>query len=70
MINDRKAAERHPDNYGRTKTYAYLEDGTLVEKETTRQGYGLAYSRFRYRPLTNLFDLVRQAREKNRLQDR
>jgi hypothetical protein len=70
MIRDRKVAERHPDSYGRTKTYAYLDDGTLVEKETIRQGYGLAHSRFRYRPLTNLFDLVRQARDKNRLQDR
>jgi hypothetical protein len=70
MIHDRKAAERYPDRYGRTKTYAYLEDGTLVEKETVRQGYGLSHSRVRYRPLSNLFDLVQQAREKNRLQDR
>src|SRR3989338_441720 len=34
------------DRYGRTLAYVYLEDGTFLNAEIIRQGYGFAYTRF------------------------
>jgi micrococcal nuclease len=37
------------DRYGRTLAYVYLEDGTFLNAEIIRQGYGHAYTRFPFR---------------------
>lgn len=37
------------DRYGRTLGYLFLDDGTFVNLEIVRQGYGFAYTRFPFR---------------------
>ncbi len=39
------------DRYGRTLAYVYLEDGTHLNAEIVKQGYGHAYTRFPFRYL-------------------
>jgi len=34
------------DRYGRTLAYVYLEDGTFLNAEIIKQGYGFAYRYF------------------------
>ena len=34
----------HKDRYGRTLAYIFLKDGTLLNAEIIRQGYGHAYT--------------------------
>jgi endonuclease YncB( thermonuclease family) len=36
----------HKDPYGRTLAYIFLEDGTLLNAEIIRQGYGHAFTRY------------------------
>jgi micrococcal nuclease len=54
------------DRYGRTLAYVYLEDGTLLNAEIIRQGYGHAYTRFPFRYLDEFRALEREAREAQR----
>jgi len=54
------------DRYGRTLAYVYLEDGTFVNAEIIRQGYGHAYTRFPFRYQEEFLALERQAREEGR----
>ena len=58
------ATTGHKDKYRRTLGYVYLEDGTFLNAEIIRQGYGHAYTRFPFRYLEEFRDLQRQAREK------
>jgi len=37
------------DKYGRTLSYVYLLDGTFVNAEIIKQGYGFAYTRFPFK---------------------
>jgi micrococcal nuclease len=53
---------QHKDRYGRTLAYAYLDDGTMLNAELIRQGYGHAYTRFPFRYLVEFRELERQAR--------
>jgi len=53
----------HKDRYGRTLGYVFLEDGTLLNAEIIRHGYGHAYTRFPFRYLEEFRGLERQARE-------
>ena len=39
------------DKYGRTLAYVYLEDGTFLNAEIIKQGYGHAYTRFPFKHL-------------------
>ncbi len=41
--------EQSYDVYGRTLAYVYLQDGSLLNAEIIRQGYGYAYTRFPFR---------------------
>jgi len=34
------------DKYGRTLAYVYLEDGTFLNAEIIKKGYGFAYRHF------------------------
>ncbi len=54
------------DRYGRTLAYVYLEDGTLLNAEIIRQGYGFAYTRFPFRYQAEFVRLEREAREEGR----
>lgn len=54
------------DRYGRVLAYVYLEDGTFVNAEILRQGYGHAYTRFPFAYLEEFRALEREARENRR----
>ncbi len=51
------------DKYGRTLGYVYFPDGTCLNKEIIRNGYGYAYTRFPFRELNLYRNLERDARE-------
>lgn len=54
------------DKYGRTLAYVYLEDGTFVNLEIVRQGYGHAYTKYPFKYMEEFRQAERQARENNR----
>ena len=51
------------DKYGRTLAFVYLGDGTFVNLEIVRQGYGFAYTRLPFRYLDEFRAAERAARE-------
>lgn len=53
----------HKDRYGRTLAYVFLEDGTLLNAEIVKQGYGFAYTRFPFARMEEFRRLEREARE-------
>ncbi len=54
------------DRYGRTLAYVYLEDGTCLNAELIRQGYGHAYTKYPFRRLREYVALEAEAREAGR----
>jgi micrococcal nuclease len=54
------------DVYKRTLAYVHLPDGTFVNAEIIRQGYGFAYTRFPFKHLEQFRALEREAREAGR----
>lgn len=54
------------DRYGRTLAYVYLPDGTFVNEEIIRRGYGHAYTRFPFRYRDRFRQLEREARRAGR----
>ena len=50
------------DKYGRTLGYVYLEDGTFLNLEIVRRGYGFAYTRHPVRHLDEFRAAERAAR--------
>jgi len=56
----------HKDRYKRTLAYVFLEDGTLLNAEIIKQGYGFAYTRFPFKYLDEFRRYEREAREHNR----
>jgi micrococcal nuclease len=54
------------DRYGRTLAYVYLPDGTFLNAEIIRQGYGHAYTRFPFRYQEEFLALEREARAQGR----
>jgi micrococcal nuclease len=56
---------RRKDRYGRVLAYLYLKDGTFVNEEIIRQGYGFAYTKFPFRFMEEFIRLEAEAREKN-----
>lgn len=54
------------DRHGRTLAYVYLEDGTFVNAEIIRRGYGYAFTRYPYRFATDFRAFEREAREQRR----
>jgi micrococcal nuclease len=55
--------QQRKDKYGRTLAYVYLADGTFLNAEIVRQGYGFAYTRF---PFTYLEEFRQWEREAKR----
>jgi len=60
------AARGHKDRYGRTLAYAFLEDGTLLNAEIIKQGYGDAYTQFPFSRMEDFRRFEREAREQER----
>ncbi len=58
--------QERTDKYGRTLAYLYLSDGTFVNAEIVRQGYGLAYTRFPFRYKEDFKKYEQEARERER----
>ena len=54
------------DRYGRTVAYVFLEEGTLVNAEIIRQGYGYAYTRFPFARMEEFRALEAEARAARR----
>ena len=54
------------DRHGRTLAYVFLEDGTFVNAQIVRQGYGFAYTRFPFRYLEEFRAYEREARAAGR----
>jgi len=54
------------DRYGRTLAYLYLADGTFVNAEIVKQGYGHAYTEFPFRYLEQFRQFEREARAAGR----
>ena len=54
------------DRFGRTLAYVYLEDGTFLNAEIVKQGYGHAYTRFPFKYLDEFRGYEREAREAQR----
>ena len=54
------------DRYRRTLAYVHLEDGTFLNAEIIRQGYGQAYTRFPFRYADQFRAYEREARENGR----
>ena len=60
------AARGHKDRYGRTLAYVFLENGTLLNAEIIKQGYGHAYTQFPFSRMEEFRRLEREAREEQR----
>ena len=51
------------DKYGRLLAYAYLKDGTFLNAEIIKQGYGFAYVKYPFKYLEEFRQYEREARE-------
>ena len=56
----------HKDKYRRTLAYVFLEDGTFLNAEIVKQGYGFAYTRFPFIYQDEFRRYEREAREQGR----
>jgi len=54
------------DKYNRLLAYVYLEDGTFLNAEIVKQGYGHAYTKFPFKYLEEFREYEREAREQKR----
>jgi micrococcal nuclease len=54
------------DKYQRTLAYVYMTDGTFVNAEIVKQGYGFAYTRFPFKYLEEFRAYEKAAREDNK----
>ena len=58
--------QQRRDRYLRTLAYVYLLDGSFVNLELVRQGYGFAYTKYPFRYLALFRNAERIARESSR----
>jgi micrococcal nuclease len=54
------------DKYGRLLAYVYLVDGTFLNAEIIKQGYGHAYTRFPFKYMDEFRQYEKEAREAKR----
>ncbi len=54
------------DKYGRLLAYVYLEDGTFLNAEIIKQGYGFAYTKYPFKYLDEFRQYEREARDNNK----
>ncbi len=57
---------RSPPQRLRTLAYVFLEDGTFLNAEIIKQGYGHAYTRFPFKYLGEFIRYEREAREQKK----
>ncbi len=55
--------QQRKDKYGRTLAYVYLKDGTFLNLEIIKQGYGFAYTKYPFKYLDEFREAEREARE-------
>jgi micrococcal nuclease len=58
--------QKRQDRYGRTLAYLFLADGTFVNAEIVRKGYGHAYTEFPFRYIDDFRRYEVEARESRR----
>jgi micrococcal nuclease len=51
------------DRYGRTLASVYLEDGTFINAEIVKQGFGFAYTKYPFKYMEEFRSYERKARE-------
>ncbi len=54
------------DKYGRLLAYIFLEDGTFLNAEIIKQGYGFAYTRYPFKYLEEFRSYQTNARRNNK----
>lgn len=54
------------DKFQRTLGYLYLTDGTFINAEIIKQGYGFAYTKFPFKFLEDFRKYEKEAKEDNR----
>lgn len=54
------------DKHGRTLAYVFLEDGTFLNAEIIKQGYGFAYTKYPFKYLEQFRKYEKEAREKGK----
>ena len=54
------------DKYGRLLAYVYLEDGTFLNAEIIKQGYGFAYTKYPFKYLEEFRQYEREARSNSK----
>ncbi len=62
-FDEANSANKHIDKYGRTLAYIYLEDGTFVNAEIVKQGYGFYYVKFPFKYMDEFRQYQREAME-------
>lgn len=60
------AATGHKDQDGRTLAYVFLEDGTHLNAEIIKQGYGRAETRFPFARVEEFRGYEKEAREQGK----
>ena len=67
-LDDANAARGHKDNTPQkgTLAYVFLEDGTLLNAEIIKQGYGFALTRYPFSRMGEFRRLEREAQEQGR----
>jgi len=55
--------QNRQDIYGRTLAYVYLEDGTHLNAEIVKQGFGFAYTKYPFKYLEEFREFEKEARE-------
>ena len=58
--------QQRRDKYGRLLAYVYLMDGTFLNAEIIKQGYGHAYTKFPFKYLEQFKEYEKEARENKR----
>ena len=57
---------RRLDRYNRLLAYVYLEDGTFLNAEIIKQGYGFSYTKYPFRYMEQFQQYEKEARENER----
>lgn len=57
---------RRRDRFGRTLAYAFFEDGTLLNAEIIRQGFGVANPKYAHRRMREFRAIEREAKQARR----
>ena len=60
------AARGNRDRYGRILAYVYLEDGTFLNAEIVKQGYGVAYTKYPFNYMEEFRVYEREARKQKK----